>query len=155
MPKRRELARKPDQAPEKSGENQARDEKGRFRAGYSGNPTGEGAGRPKGALSLTSILKDVLSEDDELLAKVFVRAMVKNACMGNAMAMKIIVERVDGKDLVSALGGSAEPEEDKAFGNLHETLMRAAEATRDAMLKNQQTNPGSQSTYTGDGEIDS
>ena len=62
-----------------------------WKKGQSGNPNG----KPKGALNLTSILKQHLSEDQR--AEKLMQAVVKRAHDKSDPLVKEILERVDGK----------------------------------------------------------
>jgi hypothetical protein len=93
-----------------------RDEKGHF---GKGNTMGYAGGRPKGATSLTGILRELLASEVPgavqehgvplTYAQLLVRTAVKHAAQGNASFYKEIAERIDGKvpDRVEAkLGGN-------------------------------------------------
>jgi hypothetical protein len=62
----------------------------KFQPGQSGNP----AGRPKGSISLTTILKQKLAEGDT--AKDVIQWTLEQAKIGNAAALKILWDRIDG-----------------------------------------------------------
>lgn len=82
-----------------NGKNQAKSGRrpnGQFKRGYSGNPTGEGAGRPKG-ISLTRILREVLEEEGEDAARERVRKWLAHADEGRAPFFQEIWNRIDGK----------------------------------------------------------
>jgi hypothetical protein len=80
---------------------------GRWKPGQSGNPHG----RPKGTVSLTKTLRDLLEKEinlnvhpitGELNVKLTVReimilAMMKKALKGDMTAIQTVFERVDGK----------------------------------------------------------
>lgn len=62
-----------------------------FKKGQSGNPKG----KPKGAISITSIVRKILTENPEEAQKVG-KAMVTGAKRGNIGMMSLLVERIDG-----------------------------------------------------------
>jgi hypothetical protein len=62
----------------------------RFKPGQSGNP----GGRPKGVV--TNLIRQLLIADEQVFAKAMVLSMFRNACLGNPVAMRMIVERIDG-----------------------------------------------------------
>ncbi len=70
-----------------------RDERGRFRKGYSGNPSG-----PKpGFRSLSDRLKLALEENDGYLAKWLLAAWVRMVFEGKVDAIKAVLDRTEGK----------------------------------------------------------
>lgn len=74
--------------PEKTGEEQeAGRDRGRFRPGESGNP----AGRPKGSRNRASRLAAELLDGD---AEAIVRRVISLAKEGNAIALKLCIERL-------------------------------------------------------------
>jgi len=75
------------------------DEKGRFKPGNLANP----GGRPRGAKSLTTILRQKLSEEaqpgsgvtwGELLVNKLIKVSTAN---GNTSALQMVFDRIDGK----------------------------------------------------------
>ena len=83
-----------------------RDALGRFQAGTSGNP----GGRPSGAVSLTVLIKRQLREHpeeaDAIVARLFGLARDPDPKVALA-AIREVLDRVDGKALVSAEISSA------------------------------------------------
>ncbi len=78
-----------------------RNEKGQFAEGHSGNPTGEGAGRPKGSISITEQIKKKLEEIPPNEKKTYLEALVlkilKKAMVDEDQQMiKTIWNYVDG-----------------------------------------------------------
>jgi hypothetical protein len=76
-----------------------RDKKGRFLKGTVPNPKG----RPKGSLSLTTKIRNVLESewtdkngDKILVAKLFAEAAVKSALKGRSQFFREIMARIDG-----------------------------------------------------------
>lgn len=69
-----------------------RDAKGRFVPGQSGNPGGK---RP-GTVSLVAKLRQYLVEHPEEV-KAIIEAMAKQGKLGNMMATKEMLDRIDGK----------------------------------------------------------
>jgi len=73
-----------------------RDDKGRFRKGQSGNA----GGRPKGSVSLTTLLRHALLEADpttkKTLARQLIDSLVAEALGGNVRALEVVLERIDG-----------------------------------------------------------
>lgn len=53
-------------------------------------------GRPKGSLSLTTILRQSLRAGNKERAKELVEATIKNAMKGHPFAMKTVWDRIDG-----------------------------------------------------------
>ena len=68
-----------------------RDQLGRFVPGTSGNP----AGRPKGALTLTGQVRKRLQENPEEADEI-VAAVVQAALAGDAAMMRLLWDRMDG-----------------------------------------------------------
>lgn len=66
---------------------------GTFPKGVSGNPNG----RPKGAVSLLSILRQKLAADDGVTANELVDATIRDAKNGDAQARKLCWEYIEGK----------------------------------------------------------
>lgn len=64
-----------------------------WQPGQSGNP----AGRPKGSVSLLTLLKDKLAENDGAEAKAIVDALIEDAKTGNVKARKLVMEYIEGK----------------------------------------------------------
>lgn len=131
--------------PGKPGKNQVRDEKGRFVPGASGNPSGEGGGRPKGSISLTARIKEALAANDDHKAKIFAEALILQACKGNGTAIKAILDRIDGP-----VTQTIQHEVSDETLALHKTLSEVAMATRDAILKNQVGQSPLDRTYSAD-----
>jgi hypothetical protein len=73
--------------PEKTGEKQVERPAGRFRPGQSGNPRG----RPVGSRSKTSAMCQEMLDGD---AAAVIRSLVKRAKRGNAIALRLVVERL-------------------------------------------------------------
>ena len=69
------------------------DHRGRF---TEGNP---GGGRPKGSLSLVTILKRELSKGKDSRAIKVVRKLIEQAEAGDVVAAKALLEHIDGKPL--------------------------------------------------------
>jgi hypothetical protein len=61
-----------------------------FQKGQSGNP----GGRPKGSISLTTVLRTRLQ--DETLANELVDSTISQAKAGNPVALKLLWDRIDG-----------------------------------------------------------
>jgi len=80
-----------DDAQEQRGNSEKRVVGRPFQPGQSGNP----GGRPKGSVSLTTVLREVLDEDPEV-AKAMIRGGLTSAKEGNAAWAKLIFDRVDG-----------------------------------------------------------
>jgi hypothetical protein len=70
-----------------------RDDKGRFVKGNPGSGTG---GRPKGSVSITRVMREVLEESGEKEAKKLAKAILRNAAKGNSTAIKEVLDRIDG-----------------------------------------------------------
>ena len=64
----------------------------RFKKGQSGNPSG----RPKGAVSLVTSLREYLNKHPEE-KRDLIKALIKQGKLGNVVATKEILDRVDGK----------------------------------------------------------
>jgi len=79
-------------------------------------------GRPRGSVSLTSILKKTLKEvatkEGHTYAEVLVRATVQNAVKGNGQALKLCWDRIDG------ILQPAEPDTEAAVTKVGELLKR-------------------------------
>ncbi len=78
----------------------ARDERGRWRPGYSGNPRG----RPPKGQALSEHLRNVLAEEVETVggcrvtrARLLAKALVERATAGDMRAARLVLEHVDGK----------------------------------------------------------
>lgn len=68
-----------------------------FPPGVSGNP----AGRPKGSLSLTDLLRQVLlkvppGDDPRTHAEIFIEKVVQQGSMGDSSAQKLIMNYIEG-----------------------------------------------------------
>lgn len=63
----------------------------RWTAGRSGNPRGRPPGR-----SITAMLRKILDADDGAKARELAEAIIGEAIAGNAAAMRIVVDRIDG-----------------------------------------------------------
>ena len=67
----------------------------------------EGRGRPKGALSLTNLLRKELTNNKKEKAIELMKKIIANAGDGNATHSKLIFDRIDGVlDQTVNLGGS-------------------------------------------------
>lgn len=80
--------------------NQERDEKGRFPPGVSGNP----AGRPKGSLSLLTLIKNKLEEAPEGWEQTIAERLVEQYIIGileknDGIGVRDLVDRLDGKSV--------------------------------------------------------
>ena len=71
-----------------------------FKKGQSGNPKG----RPTKDLCITSLIKDELTEiantkegKKMTWAQLFAKALVRKACQGHSVAIREVMDRVDGK----------------------------------------------------------
>lgn len=64
----------------------------RFKPGQSGNP----AGRPKGSVSLTRLIREELERDGEDAARQLIRAAIDKAKAGSWRHLKEIIDRIDG-----------------------------------------------------------
>ena len=64
-----------------------------FKAGESGNKSG----RPKGSLSMVSLIRKELQASDSKRAKAIVRAMLDEAENGDAAQIRELLNRIDGK----------------------------------------------------------
>ena len=74
-----------------------RDEKGRIKQGFTGNPNG----RPKGSVSVVSVLKSKLEEVPEGQQKTYLELLVaqmlkKAIAEGDVSMIKDIINRIDG-----------------------------------------------------------
>ena len=67
-------------------------EKYKWKPGQSGNPEG----RPTGSISLTETLKAMLRRNPEALEEIVI-ALINEGRMGNMVATKEMLDRVDGK----------------------------------------------------------
>lgn len=92
----------PLERPVKSGsklEKVARNEKGQFPPGTSGNP----AGKPKGRKHFATIFMEVLQQEVNLggkkmtMSRAMTEAMVRKAIRGDVSAFNAVSDRVDGK----------------------------------------------------------
>jgi hypothetical protein len=63
-----------------------------WKPGQSGNPSG----RPKGSLSLTSILRKELHEGNKRRARELVRALLDKAADGHFQHLHEVIDRIDG-----------------------------------------------------------
>jgi hypothetical protein len=101
--------------------------------GVSGNP----AGRPKGGVSITEAIKRRLNEIDPKKRKkvvdIFADSLVKNAIKGNGVAMRIVVERVDG--VIKAI---ADEVDDDPNTNNFDAAMSAADKVWDTHEEDEQ-----------------
>jgi hypothetical protein len=78
-------------------------EKHKFEKGKSGNPEG----RPKGSKNLSTILREMLNEEVEVIVDgkrerkkfqdIIIRKLIKKANSGNLRAIREIFDRVEGK----------------------------------------------------------
>ena len=82
-----------------------RNKKGQFVKGHSGNPEGEGAGRPKGSISIVNEAKRRLREDPKLLA-----AIVEDLLKNDKLRLELI-RQIDGmpKQQTEISGKEGEP----------------------------------------------
>ena len=92
--------------PDKQGKNKGRPAppvEHQFKPGQSGNPRG----RPKGSLSLSTLLREALSENDGERAKRIIDAMITCAEKGDIRHIKELLDRIDGKvaDNLNVEGG--------------------------------------------------
>lgn len=78
---------------EKQGKNNEHLAEWQFKPGQSGNP----GGRPRGSLSLLTILRHKLSEGDGERAKEIVEALLEKAKAGDAKLLIELLNRIDGK----------------------------------------------------------
>lgn len=77
-------------------QDESRNPDGTFRKGFSGNPQG----KPKGCVSLTSLLRkklDEMREDGSTAADALIEATFRDALAGDAQARKLCWEYIDGK----------------------------------------------------------
>ncbi|KKR98916.1 MAG: hypothetical protein UU51_C0035G0006 [Microgenomates group bacterium GW2011_GWC1_41_20] len=72
-----------------------RDERGKFKPGFSGNP----GGRPKGFL--TSIMYDILKKDGNQSENI-IKKLLEMALSGDIAAIKEILDRIEGKSVMKA-----------------------------------------------------
>lgn len=91
--------------PAKQVETGDRDSSGRFRKGQSGNPTG----RPPGARALTTLLREMLSENDFAAARWIVARLVLQSAEGATEATKLIFDRTEGKVALPIVGDEDAP----------------------------------------------
>jgi hypothetical protein len=70
-----------------------RDAQGKFKPGMSGNPSG----RPKGRISVTRFIRELLAEGDGERARNVAESIIKNAEDGDIRHIAELLQRVDGK----------------------------------------------------------
>jgi len=63
-----------------------------FPKGTSGNPTG----RPKGAVSIIGHIRKLLAGEDEARAKQLAEALILQSAKGNGVAIRQLLDRIDG-----------------------------------------------------------
>jgi hypothetical protein len=64
-----------------------------WKPGQSGNP----AGRPKGAVSIVRLMRNVLEENGEEAARKIALAIIEKAKAGDPKCAEIVLDRIDGK----------------------------------------------------------
>jgi len=80
-------------------ENPGRNQNLRPKKPFSTTNQPEGRGRPKGSLSLTTLLRQELSENKKTKAKTLIKAIIKHAEAGSSSYGKMIFDRIDGIQL--------------------------------------------------------
>jgi hypothetical protein len=88
--------------PENTGEKQARDEKGRFLEGVSGNPEG----KPKGSKNQLTLLEEALIEEAEKSGKTYWQKLAEWCFINPKVAVAILKKFIPDKSSMEVSGES-------------------------------------------------
>ena len=85
-------------------QDESRDDKGRFKPGYSGNPKGG----PTNAKSISGHIRALLAESDgdKTLAERIASKLIELALAGDRQAMDMVLDRMEGRPIQSLMTGS-------------------------------------------------